>query len=162
MKLKQLVLNAVIASIYVVITLLVPSYGALQLRVSEIFAHLPVFNKKYAVGLILGVAVANMWSPFAFYDVLFGTLHTTVSVILLFILTKKEDSLIKKMIINTVIFALTSFIIALMIYIVDAETPVFWPVYGSIAASIAIVMGAGIPIMKLLNDRLHFNKRMEN
>lgn len=160
MKLKQLIINAVIAAIYVVITIVLPSYGALQLRLSEIFAHLPVFNKKYAVGLILGVAVANIWSPFGIYDVAFGTLHTAVSLALLFVLTKKEDGLIKKMVINTIVFSITSFIIALMIYIVGGEE-VFWPIYGSIAASIAIVMAAGIPIMKLLDDRIHFNDQME-
>lgn len=160
-KTKQLVLNAIIAAVYAVVTLLFPSFTALQFRLSEIFAHLPVFNRKYAVGLILGVAVANIWSPFGIYDVLFGTLHTVVSVLLLFTLTKKEDSVIKKMIINTVIFTATSFIIALMIYVLDAQAPAFFGLYASIGASIAVVMAIGIPIMKVLDQRIDFNKQME-
>jgi uncharacterized membrane protein len=161
MKTKQLVLNAIIAAIYTVITLIFPSFTALQFRLSEVFAHLPVFNRKYSIGLILGVAIANIWSPFGIYDVLFGTLHTVVSLVLLFTLTKKEDSVVKKMIINTVIFSATSFIIALMIYILDAGVA-FWGLYASIAASIAVVMAIGIPVMKLLDDRIHFNKQIEN
>lgn len=161
MKTKQLVLNAIIAAVYTAVTLMLPSFTPLQFRLSEIFAHLPVFNKKYAVGLVLGVAIANIWSPFGIYDVIFGTLHTVVSLLLLFVLTRKEDSVVKNMFINTVIFSATSFIIALMVYILDAEVAAFWGLYASFAASIAIVMAIGIPVMKLLDDRVRFNRQME-
>lgn len=162
MKTKQLVLNAVIAAMYTAITVMLPSFTPLQLRLSEIFSHLPVFHKKYSLGLILGVAIANFWSPFGIYDVLFGTLHTTVSLLCFFILAQKKDGLVKKMILNTVIFSVNSFIVALMIYILDAEGAIFWGLYASIAASIAVVMAAGIPVMKLLNERIDFYKRMES
>ena len=45
LSLKQMTLNAMFAAIYVDITIFLPSYGPLQLRLSEMFAHLPVFNK---------------------------------------------------------------------------------------------------------------------
>ena len=54
LSIRQLTLNAMIAAIYVVITIFLPSYGPLQLRLTEMFAHLPMFNKKYSIGLVLG------------------------------------------------------------------------------------------------------------
>ena len=50
LSLRQMTLNALFAAVYTVITIFLPSYGALQLRLSEMFAHLPLFNKKYSVG----------------------------------------------------------------------------------------------------------------
>src|SRR5690625_7701897 len=86
----------------------------LQLRLTEMFAHLPMFNKKYSVGLILGVAIANIRSEFGIYDVVFGTLHTALSLLIVFFIVKKSDSLLKKMIINTAVFTGMSFILALI------------------------------------------------
>jgi len=161
LKTKQLVRNAVVAALYVAVTLLFPSFTALQIRISEVFAHLPVFNKKYTVGLLLGVAVANLWSPFAFYDILFGTIHSAVSVSLTLLITKKMKSKTKKMVVNTVVFSLTSFILALMISIVDPSGVAFLPTYISLILSIGIIMAVGIPIMTLLDKRVNFNKQME-
>lgn len=162
MKTKQLVTNAIIAALYVVVTLVFPSFTALQMRVSEIFSHLPVFNKKYTVGLLLGVAIANIWSPFGIFDVLFGTLHSAVSVFLMLALTKKMTSVVKKMVVNTIAFSVTSFILAGMTYFIDPTAGAFWPMYISFFLSIAIVMAIGIPVMKFLDNRLNFNKQIEN
>ena len=49
LSIRQLTLNAMIAAIYVVITIFLHSYGPLQLRLTEMFAHLPMFNKKYSI-----------------------------------------------------------------------------------------------------------------
>src|SRR5690625_1519521 len=114
LSIRQLTLNAMIAAIYVVITVFLPSYGPLQLRLTEMFAHLPMFNKKYSVGLILGVAIANIRSEFGIYDVFFGTLHTALSLLIVFFIVKKSDGLLKKMIINTAVFTGMSFILALI------------------------------------------------
>jgi len=162
LKIKQLVTNAIVASLYVVVTLIFPSFTALQMRISELFAHLPVFNKKYTVGLLLGVGIANIWSPFGIFDVVFGTLHSAVSVFLMFVLTKKMTSIVKKMIVNTIIFSFTSFILAGMTYVIDPTAGAFWPMYLTFFLSIVIVMAIGIPIMKFLDRRIHFNKQIED
>lgn len=161
MKIKELVTNAIVAALYVVVTLIFPSFTALQMRASEIFAHLPVFNKKYTTGLLLGVAIANIWSPFGIFDIFFGTLHSAVSVYLMFILTKKMTSVVKKMVVNTIIFSVTSFILAGMTYFIDPTAGAFWPMYISFFLSIAIVMAIGVPVMKFLDSRLDFNRQVD-
>ncbi|HLR92110.1 MAG TPA: QueT transporter family protein [Atopostipes sp.] len=158
---RQLVLNAMMAAIYVVVTIFLPSYGALQMRLSEMFAHLPIFNKKYSAGLLLGVAIANFRSEFGIYDVIFGTLHTAVSLFIVFLLIKETDSLVKKLIINSIVFAATSFILALMVAFLTNEMIFFWSIYASFAASIAIVMLVTIPVIIFLDKRIQFNQTME-
>jgi Predicted membrane protein len=54
LSIRQLTLNAMIAAIYVVITVFLPSYGPLQLRLTEMFAHLPMFNKNIQWDSFLG------------------------------------------------------------------------------------------------------------
>lgn len=161
MKIKNLVINAMVAALYAVITLIFPSFTAFQFRLSEIFAHLPVFDKRYTPGLVLGVIVANLASPFALFDVTFGTLHTVVSIVLMLVLTKGIRNIYLKLTINTVIFSVTSFIIALMILYFEPSGTAFWPIYFSVAVSIAVVMGIGIPIMVLLDRTIGFSKQLD-
>ena len=150
-----------IAAIYVVITIFLPSYGPLQLRLTEMFAHLPMFNKKYSIGLVLGVAIANIRSEFGIYDIIFGTLHTALSLLIVFLIIKESDSLIKKMLINTAVFTAMSFILALMVSILTNEMFFFWVNYASFAASIAIVMLVTIPVILFLDKQIHFDETME-
>lgn len=161
LSIRQLTLNAMIAAIYVVITIFLPSYGPLQLRLTEMFAHLPMFNKKYSIGLILGVAIANIRSEFGIYDIIFGTLHTALSLLIVFFIIKESDSLMKKMLINTAVFTSMSFILALMVSILTNELFFFWVNYASFAASIAIVMLVTIPVILFLDQQIHFNQTME-
>lgn len=158
---KQLTLNAMIAAIYFVIAIFLPSYGPLQLRLAEMFAHLPLYNRKYSLGLILGVALSNMRSEFGIYDVIFGTLHTMLSLWIVSKLIKKEDSIIKKMTINTVVFAAMSFILALMVAFLTNQLATFWILYATFAGSIALVMFATIPLVLLLDRQIKFNETME-
>lgn len=161
LSLKQMTLNAMFAAIYVVITIFLPSYGPLQLRLSEMFAHLPVFNKKYTIGLIIGVAIANIRSEFGIYDVIFGTIHTALSIWLVSLIIKESYSFVQKMVINSVVFAATSFILALMVAFLSNQMVIFWTLYVSFAGSIAIVMLLTIPVMILLDKQIHFDKIME-
>lgn len=161
LSLRQMVMNALFAAIYVVVTIFLPSYGPLQLRLSEMFAHLPVFNKKYSVGLLIGVAIANIRSEFGIYDVIFGTLHTAVSLLIVSFIIKENYSLVQKMLINTTVFTITSFILALMVGYLSNQMAIFWTLYASFAASIAIVMLLTIPVMLFLDKRIHFDQVME-
>lgn len=161
LSLKQMVLNALFAAIYIVITIFLPSYGPLQLRLSEMFSHLPVFNKKYSVGLIIGVAISNIRSEFGIYDVIFGTLHTAISIWIVSLIIKESDSIMKKLLINTAVFTVMSFILALMVAFLTEQMPIFFTLYASFAASIAIVMLVTIPVILFLDKRLDFNKTME-
>ena len=74
---------AAVAAVYFVMTVAIApvAFGPLQLRISEILVFLCFFRKDYCISLIVGCALANLFSPFGWYDLLFGTLHTAVSVL---------------------------------------------------------------------------------
>lgn len=87
---KQLTKVAIVAAIYVVSTMAIApiGYGAIQFRVSEILNLLAFFNPMYGISLVLGCAIANLFSPYGLYDLFFGTLSTLISVI--FIIKSKN------------------------------------------------------------------------
>lgn len=105
---------ALITALYVVVTIfLAPfSFGAIQLRFSELFNYLPIFNKRYIVAVTLGVAISNFASPLGLVDVIIGSLSTFVVLILSYYATKQLKSTIKKMIITTIICSLSMFTVA--------------------------------------------------
>lgn len=72
---KFLVITAMVASVYLVLTLAIAplSFGLIQVRFSEMLMLLAFFDRKYAPGLILGCFLANCFSPFGIMDVVFGT-----------------------------------------------------------------------------------------
>lgn len=80
-KTKMLVSTALIAAVYVVMTLAIAplSYGMIQVRISEILVLMAFIDKKYAPGLILGCFIANCFSPFGMMDVVFGTTCTAAA-----------------------------------------------------------------------------------
>ena len=78
---QEISFNALIAAAYVVLTVLISplSYGAIQFRFSEILVLFCFFNKRYGIGLTLGCLIANIFSPTASLDVLFGTIATALA-----------------------------------------------------------------------------------
>lgn len=82
---NYLVKSAGVAALYAVLTLLLPvaSYGPIQFRFSEILVLLVFYNKRFIPGLVLGCAIANMFSPMMLFDVVFGTLSSYIAFILM-------------------------------------------------------------------------------
>ena len=73
MNVRDLALNAVLAALYVALTVINPiGTGAIQLRVSEILCVIPFFNRKYIPGILLGLAIANAFSSLGLIDVAVG------------------------------------------------------------------------------------------
>lgn len=77
---KLIAINAMIASVYAVLTLAISpiAYSEIQFRISEIMIFLAFYNKKYIPGLTVGCIVANMFSPMGILDVVFGTTSTII------------------------------------------------------------------------------------
>lgn len=100
MKVNDLAKNAILACIYFTLTLINPiGWGMLQFRVSEVISILPFYNRKYIPGALLGVVIANMFSPLGLIDVgvgfFCGLIPYTIS------------KFIKSPYINALIFAIT-------------------------------------------------------
>lgn len=78
----NLVRLALVAGLYVAMTLVIAplAYGPIQFRISEILVLLCFYKKDYCVPLTLGCFIANLFSPFGLYDIIFGTLATAAAV----------------------------------------------------------------------------------
>lgn len=79
-KTKSICIGAVIAALYVALTLVNPiSWASMQFRVSNILCVVPLVNKKIAPGILVGIAISNAFSPLGLVDVLFGVLAEGVA-----------------------------------------------------------------------------------
>lgn len=163
MKTKNLVTNAVVAALYVVITSMLAfmSFGAIQFRVAEMLNHLAVFNKKYILGIVGGVFISNLFfSTMVVYDIAFGVAHSLISLLIMSGITSKITNIWIKMSVNTIVFTLGSVLIAWELYLA-LQLP-FWFSYFTVAIGEFVVMGIGMPIMIYLDKKIHFNKQMES
>jgi len=75
---RRIAVTSFIAAVYVVLTvaLPIPQYSAIQFRFAEVMNLLVFFNPIFAPGIILGVFIANMFSPYLLLDMIFGTSAT--------------------------------------------------------------------------------------
>ncbi|WP_434799662.1 QueT transporter family protein [Terrisporobacter vanillatitrophus] len=83
---KKIAIVGLIAALYAVVTIALGfiSYGQIQFRISEILMFLPLFGKEYIIALTLGCFLANVVGPFGVPDIIFGTLATLISAILVY------------------------------------------------------------------------------
>lgn len=149
---------AIIASLYVAVTfvLAVISFGAVQLRLSEMFNYLALFHKRYIVAVTLGVVIANFFSPMWWVDVPVGGIATFIVLIICRALTKNMKSLVWKMIVTGIIFTASMFTVAAQLTIL-LDLP-FWPTYGMVAVGEAFSMLVGGVTMYLLQKKIDFTK----
>lgn len=78
---KRICRSAIIAAIYAVVTITMApiSFGVVQLRIAEALVILPCLMIEGVWGVTLGCLIANMFSPFGVYDIVFGTMVTLIS-----------------------------------------------------------------------------------
>lgn len=82
---ERLSVNAMIASIYFILTMatLPVSFYGMQIRIAEILILLCFFRKDFVIGVTVGTLLANILSPLGPWDMLFGTLATLISGLLI-------------------------------------------------------------------------------
>ena len=87
---SELTKTALVAALYVAVTVLlsVISFGAVQLRLSEMFNYLALYNKRYVAAVTIGVILANFMSPTWILDVPIGGIATFLVLILCRSITK--------------------------------------------------------------------------
>ena len=78
-----LVYAAVIAAIYVVLTMIFApiSFGPVQFRISEALCILPLFTPAAIPGLFVGCFLSNLLCGSAMLDVVFGSLATLIGAV---------------------------------------------------------------------------------
>lgn len=115
---RSLTLNALIAALYAVITILCGplSYvgGSLQLRFSEILNLFVFFNPTFTLGLTIGCLIANIASLYGIFDIVFGTLATLISCLIIVFISKIFKNLLLSGLIPC---AINGLVVPLIVYL---------------------------------------------
>ncbi|MFS0675191.1 QueT transporter family protein [Ornithinibacillus sp. 179-J 7C1 HS] len=159
MKARTLVINALVAALYIAVTALVApiAFTSIQFRISEMFNHLVVFNKRYFFGIVIGVLLSNLLLSPSKLDLIFGVAHSAISLGIIILLSKYIKDVWALLMLNTLVFTFNMFIIAWEIKIIEPDAPFFLTWLTTGIGEFA-VLAIGIPIMYALNKRLRFEK----
>lgn len=89
---RMLTTSALIAAIYVVLTLIFApiSYGEIQVRISEALTILPFFTPAAIPGLFVGCMISNILGGCIIWDILFGSLATLLGALFSYKLRKNR------------------------------------------------------------------------
>ena len=107
-KTRFLTQSALIASLYVALTLVSASMGlasgAIQVRISEALTILPIFTPSAISGLFVGCLAANLVTGAALWDIVFGAIATLLGAVGTYLLRKRRFlALIPPILSNTLI-----------------------------------------------------------
>lgn len=155
---SELTKTALVAALYVAVTVLlsVISFGAVQLRLSEMFNYLALYNKRYVVAVTIGVILANFMSPTWILDVPIGGIATFLVLILCRSITNHMTNDIVKMVVTALIFALSMFTVAGQLTILY-NLP-FWATWFTVGVGELLSMTVGGLTIYLLNKKIDFSK----
>jgi len=154
----ELTKTALVAALYVAVTVLlsVISFGAVQLRLSEMFNYLALYNKRYILAVTLGVVLANFMSPTWVLDVPIGGIATFLVLILCRKVTKNITNDLVKMVVTALIFALSMFTVAGQLTILY-DLP-FWATWFTVGVGELLSMTVGGVTIYLLNKKIDLTK----
>lgn len=139
---------AMIAALYVVLTLIAGAFGldhyAIQLRFSEALTILPFFTPAAIPGLYVGCLLSNLLTGCIVWDVLFGSIATLIGALGTWMLRKKSKWLapLSPIVANTLI---VPFILAYA-YQFEGSIPYFMLTVG-----IGEILSCGVLGLLLLN-----------
>lgn len=145
MKTKIIAENALIAAIYILLTLINPfSFGIINIRVSGAMEILPFFKKEYAWGVAIGLVAVNLFSPLGFIDVC-----AALAIIVINYLPFKRSN---NTIIQTIVYVISSsVIVAAELSIVFSAS--FPATLVSMLISQIILSVAGYAIFSIISKR---------
>lgn len=159
---RTLAINGVLAALYIAVTALIIPFGFtnIQFRVSEIFNHLIVFNRKYFWGIIIGVFLSNLFmSTLGAYEVL-GLSQSIISLAITMFIGRYVKNKLLLMGINTLVFTFNMFIVAFMLKLALGLPFLF--TWLTTAIGEFVVMAIGIPIIYFIHKRINFSKLITN
>jgi len=146
--------TAVIAALYAVLTIFMApiAYGPLQFRLAEAMTIFPLFFPEAILGLTIGCLIANVFSAFGWYDMVFGTAATLIAAILTYLISKSSLAVKKP--------KLLPFIGAIPPVVVNALLlPLIWYFFASDAGyliNMLMIFGTQSAVIYLLGIPLYF------
>ncbi|WP_461226252.1 QueT transporter family protein [Lacticaseibacillus suihuaensis] len=166
-KTRSLAVNALVIALYVVLSwvsgLFSLAAGPIQFRLSESLNHLVAFNRKYIVGVTLGVVLYNaLFSPMGWVDVVFGGGQTLLGLGLVYWLGPKCSKLWQRMALVTASMSLTMIIIAWeIVWTGHMGWDKLLPMFGTLLPSELVMLLISAPVMLAIDRAVHFAKRVE-
>ncbi len=160
---------AIVGAAYAVLTMaLAPiSYGAIQLRVSEVLCILPYFMPCTAWGLFIGCAAANLLTGNIF-DIIFGSLATLAAALLTAAIGKRKHTLANSALACLMPVVFNALVVGAVITAAYEGMNLFqhFGVFAMNAAYVglgeAIVLYVlGLPLMRYLPGKKFFKEFME-
>lgn len=160
---------AIVGAAYAVLTMaLAPiSYGAIQLRVSEVLCILPYFMPCTAWGLFIGCAAANLLTGNIF-DIIFGSLATLAAALLTAAIGKRKHTLANSALACLMPVVFNALVVGAVITAAYEGMNLFqhFGVFAMNAAYVglgeAIVLYVlGLPLMRYLPGKKFFREFME-
>ena len=169
MRAHTLAAAAIVGAAYAVLTrALAPiSYGAIQLRVSEVLCILPYFMPCTAWGLFIGCAAANLLTGNIF-DIIFGSLATLAAALLTAAIGKRKHTLANSALACLMPVVFNALVVGAVITAAYEGVDLFqhFGVFAMNAAYVglgeAIVLYVlGLPLMRYLPGKKFFKEFME-
>jgi len=147
---KELVLQSIIAGVYVAITFVFQSMSFMpqQFRASEFMLILVIIHPKNALGIVLGTLLANVFSSVGAVDIVVGTFATYVSLKLMVRVQLKWLKYLMPSIINGII-------IGIMLYVV-LDFPL---IYSAVSVFVSEAVVTFVPWF-IIGDRIIYNERI--
>lgn len=155
---KFLARQAALAALYSLLTLsgFGVSYGPVQFRYAELLNWLAFFDPKNILGLSLGCAIANFWSPFGFLDVAIGSLGTFLAC---WAMARTKSKLLASLWPAAFSFLYS----AEALFLGEIPLALFLPVTLQIMVSeLVIVAGIGLPLLALLERNSAFRSLIQD
>ena len=133
---------ASVAAIYAAITVSQAAigFGPIQFRIAESLNLLAFFNPIFAPAVVLGVLIANLFSPYGLVDIVFGTGASAIAMLLILATKKLTNNLFLASLWPTIVNAA---IIPLVILLGGGGTATFgtfMPIAGSVALGQFVVV----------------------
>lgn len=149
-KLSNFVRIAVVAAIYVAMTVgIAPlSYGAIQLRFAEMLTLLCFYRKDYCYALVLGCAIANLFSPLGMLDMIFGVASTVFAVVFI----PRMKNLWIASLFPTISMVFIAWELALL------GSPFWFSLLTCAIGELIVVTALGVPVFSLLEKNRFFRK----
>lgn len=139
---------AMVAAMYAVLTVVTSelSYGGIQYRLSEILVLLCFYRKDYAPALIVGCAIANLFSPAGLVDVVIGSFATAVAVIPMYYMKNIYLAALLPIVSNGII-------VGIELTVVLAEATVWFNMLTVAFGELVVVGVLGVLVFKLIFDK---------
>ncbi|MCR8969873.1 QueT transporter family protein [Facklamia sp. 7083-14-GEN3] len=162
---------ALIAAFYIVLTLIIsPLSFGLGIRISEGLNFLALYNKRYILGVTLGVFIVNYFSTYGIWDMVIGSLtsfiflHLACYIIekLFPSITNKKDEINKLLFFKYLIIGLSMTIsmvnIALLVVFLGAPWESFMTLLLGMMVSEGLSLLVGGIIIYLISERIDLRR----